>query len=361
MYAMLDPAPASPEQIERLAQIEASSSTYLRTTSDSEFAQELIATQRDSNRLARENNTLLRKQTHALRQGLDNLESNLINTITAESYEIRRRLDLSLELQIAHHSEITSQLDEVNSGIRLLVSIAKDQRREQRRSNLLLRNPDQTKAGECFAKGKKRIMSLGLISDTTSRHNEISAAIQEFKQAVELDPFNEQSLLQLSIWCRHIDDRNEEWIHYLRETKIRATVELKNSGSEQKRIAESTLNTLCFCAPTSLVDSGFFSIYINEFQDFCEEQSNSLSKAARLHVVALGIAANILNNTEYQRTHDLAQAAISTFGAEAVFDKLLSIRSVAQQKSFIRLYTETTSDIKKALIAAIDKIESRIS
>jgi|LauGreDrversion4_2_1035121.scaffolds.fasta_scaffold11040_3 hypothetical protein len=355
IYAKAGTQIASGAQLERaliLAKTAQISSSLHRVE---DLTASALESQNQANQLMMESNQLAIEQNENIARGFNFLSDSFANSMSSLSLQVCARLDEQLEIQVRNHSETLSALSEINNGIQSLILIAQDQRNEQRRSNLIARNPDQTKAEELFNKGKKRIQSLSLIDDQDHQKKEIIDAISEFRQAISLDPFNEQSLLQLAIWSRHIDDSNDEWIQFFREAKIRAAVELNNTDEEQRQIATNTIKKLIFCAPACMVESLRFSIYLNEFRDFCESHATLLRPEEQRTVFALGLVADLHTDQMYDKVAQRADAVFSRFGVKPLFDELLTVRSISQNEKFIRLSKEVFVKAKDELTDSIGR------
>ena len=361
IYAKAGTQIASGAQLERaliLAKTAQISSSLNRVE---DLSAATLVSQNQANQILVEANQLAAQQTATIESGFNALNSSFVSSIESLSLQVCARLDEQLEQQTRNHHETLDALSGISSGIESLILIAKDQRNEQRRSNLLARNPDQTKAEELFNKGKKRIQSLSLIENQEHQRQEIIDAISEFKQAISLDPFNEQSLLQLAIWSRHLDDRNNEWIQFFREAKLRATVELNNADEEQREIAQNTIRNLTFCAPACLVGSRQFSIYLSEFRDFCEKNSALLHPNEQRTVFALGLFAALNSDQIYEQIERHSNHVFSRFGVKPVFDELLSMGSIVQNANFIRLAKEIFFKARSEFLESLDLFVEKIN
>ena len=305
-----------------------------------------------------EMNDLAAQQTMIIESGLNALSGAFSSGMTLLSQQLSSRLDEQLAIQIKNHQQTISSLETLNDGIQGLTRIAKKQLSEQRRSNLLARNPEQTRADEFSNRGKRRIQALSLIGDPASQKLEINAAIHDFTEAIKLDPFNEQSLLQLAIWTRHLDDGNEAWLQYFKDAMIRAQVELNNADKEQQEIANDTVRTLAFCIPVCFTDSGRFQEYLVHFKDFCESQSRRLPLDEQRTVYALGIVAALYNKTSTAELRAQLSAVVSRFGVMSMLDELLLIKPIVENPVFVSHYSEIIADLKTELRRTIAKIDA---
>jgi len=351
VYAKAGTQIASGEQLERaliLAKTAQISSSLDRIEDLNTAA---LSAQTEMNDIAAQQNTIIES-------GFNALSGAFSSGMALLSRQLSSRLDEQLAIQIKNHQQTITSLERLNDGIQGLTRIAKEQLSEQRRSNLLARNPEQTRADEFFNRGKRRIQALSLISDPDSQKLEINAAVRDFTKAIEVDPFNEQSLLQLAIWSRHLDDSNEAWIQYFKDAMIRAQVELNNADKEQQEIAKDTVRTLAFCIPVCFTDSARFKEYLVHFKDFCETQSQRLPLDEQRTVYALGIVAALYNKTSITELRAQLSAAASRFGIKPILDELLVIKTIAENSAFVSLYSEIVADMKTDLRRAIETIDA---
>lgn len=326
-------------------------------------SREALAAQYRGNDLLERSNNLAAQNTQALVDGFDSVNDNFTRNIAELSNQVCWKLDQQLVSMQENHQETLTAIDNVSKEISQLTAIAQEQLKTakeqvslQKRSNIIVSNPDQTRAEEIFNKGKKRIRTLSLLSTVDEQRKEVFSALEEYKKSVEIDPFNEQALLQLAVWTRYINEASDDWIQYFREAKNRALVERENDDEYQRTIALLTIESLSYSAAICLIDSSKYEIYLNEFQEFCEANSKNLAYEARLTIFAMAIIAKIKITSKVSEIEKTSAAAYAEFGVKSVLDELLKCEEISSDNLFIEFARETCLGLNKKMAYAMNAV-----
>lgn len=190
----------------------------------------------------------LSKDIKAVEHGIRQVGSEVVTAIYQQTIEQR-----VFQSQVIQSNEVIQDVLE-----RVLVANEKQA--------IAVENPDQTASIEKLKTAKKTIR---LFDPELNNFDCINDAIQMSKNAVAIDPFNEEAVFYCAKWMNilGITGWKEMYLDSMQKTKI----ELENETESQAKLAQENAGRLSIAAPIDIIESLDFKLFGEKFYSFCKK------------------------------------------------------------------------------------------